>query len=212
MGLQVGKVFDRYAKEYDQWFENHPDIFSLELTTLKKVMPMMGESLEVGVGSGRFASKLGVTFGLDPSIELLKIAKSRGIEIIEGVAESLPFSDNRFDTILFITTLCFVDDPFKALTEAKRVLKQRGILIIAMIDRDSKLGQRYENLKGQNPYYKYAHFFSITEIKELLRKIGFKQVEFYQTDFTSIEMFNAEETAKPGFGENGFIVIKANEK
>jgi len=34
-------------------------------------------SLEVGVGSGRFAQALGVSYGLDPSMELLKLARQR---------------------------------------------------------------------------------------------------------------------------------------
>lgn len=40
-----------------------------------------------------------------------------------------------------VTVLCFLKDPFRALKEAKRVLKPQGKLIIGMIDPDSPLGR-----------------------------------------------------------------------
>ena|SRR3990167_2548443 len=210
MSLQAVEAFDQRAKEYDQWFDHHPNVFNSELMALQKVMPIKGDALEVGVGSGRFAAALGVKFGLDPSVELLKIAKSRGIETIEGVAESLPFPDHRFDTVLFITTLCFVDDPLKALSEARRVLKQQGELIIAIIDKNSTLGKSYEINKKQNSFYQYANFFSVTEIIKFLEKTGFNQFDFYQTIFSPVNEIKTVETAESGYGKGGFVVISAN--
>jgi ubiquinone/menaquinone biosynthesis C-methylase UbiE len=210
MSHQSIKIFDQYANEYDQWFDKHPDIFQSELKALKKVVPQkLMNSLEIGVGSGRFANALGIQYGLDPAKALLEIAKSRGIIISEGVAENLPFTDDQFDTVFFITTLCFVNEPRKAIKEAKRVLKSSGKLIIAMIDRDSVLGQSYATNKKQNLYYKYAHFFSVPEIINLLKNVGFSQFEFYQTMFLSSRSNEIKLAVKPGFGEGGFVVIKA---
>jgi len=151
-----------------------------------------------------------VKFGLDPSVELLKIAKSRGIETIEGVAESLPFPDHRFDTVLFITTLCFVDDPLKALSKARRVLKQQGELIIAIIDKNSTLGKSYEINKEQNSFYQNANFFSVPEIIKLLEKTGFNQFDFHQTIFSPVNEIKTVETVESGYGKGGFVVICAN--
>ena len=39
-----------------------------------------------------------------------KIAQKGGIEVIDGVAESLPFADSQFDFALMVTTICFVID------------------------------------------------------------------------------------------------------
>ncbi len=50
-------------------------------------------------------------------------ARARGIDVHPGVAEGLPFPDGRFDFILFVTTICFVDDLLKAFEEAFRTLK-----------------------------------------------------------------------------------------
>lgn len=209
MFFQAVEAFDQHAEEYDRWFDHHPNVFNSELAALQKVMPIKGDALEIGVGSGRFASALGVKFGLDPSTELLKIAKSRGIETFEGVAESLPFPDDKFDIVLFITTLCFVDDPLKALSEARRVLKQKGELIIAIIDKNSTLGKSYEISKKQNSFYQYANFFSVSEIIKLLKEVGFKQFDIYQTIFSPIDKIKTLEVVESGYGNGGFVVISA---
>ncbi len=80
------KIFDQYAKNYDQWYERPfgSSAFGLEVACLKRVISPFSLSLEVGVGSGRFAQALGIPYGLDPLVELLKSAKQRGIR---GVLE-----------------------------------------------------------------------------------------------------------------------------
>jgi ubiquinone/menaquinone biosynthesis C-methylase UbiE len=73
------EIFDQYAKSYDQWYERPfgSSAFGLEVACLKRVIGSFSLSLEVGVGSGRFAQALGVSYGLDPSMELLKLARQR---------------------------------------------------------------------------------------------------------------------------------------
>lgn len=202
-------IFDKLAAEYDQWFDRHPAVFESELAALKKVIPTTGKGLEVGVGSGRFAAALQIEFGLDPSNAMLAIAKSRGILTFKGVAESLPFDANTFDFILIVTTMCFVTDPLKTLEEAKRVLKSDGTLIIGMIDRNSRLGQTYGIDKQQNPYYRDACFYAVNEMLELLHKTDFKEEKIYQTIFSPIKDISIPEKIKPGYGEGGFVALKA---
>ena len=135
--------FDQLADRYDSWFDRHAAVFQSELEALRKVVPKSGEGLEVGVGSGRFSAVLGIKTGVDPSEKLLSMAKLRGVNTHKGKAESLPFPAGQFDYVLLGTVLCFLDDPLKALSEAKRVLKPNGILIIAMLDKYSKLVKSY---------------------------------------------------------------------
>ena len=201
--------FDKLSQEYDQWFDRHQAIFDSELEALRKVIPTKGVGLEVGVGTGRFAAAFGIKFGLDPSQAMLDIAKSRGIEVTKGVAESLPFEDAFFDFVLIVTTLCFVDNPLKALSEVKRVLKSGGLLIIGMIDRNSALGKNYEAKKQDNPFYRNAHFYSAEEEIQLINQLGFIQKEIYQTIFLSLDAIKTIEPVKQGYGEGGFVVIKA---
>src|SRR3989338_4147139 len=135
--------FDEHAHEYDEWFDKHRAVFESELLALRQFVPKMGVGLEVGAGTGRFAESLGVQFGVEPATQMRAIALSRGINPLDGVAEALPFPDERFDLVLFVTTLCFVSDPIQALKEAYRVLKSGGAILVGIIDKDSALGKYY---------------------------------------------------------------------
>jgi ubiquinone/menaquinone biosynthesis C-methylase UbiE len=78
--IPVRRVFEDYANDYDRWFDEHHDVYEAQLRMLHRAVPRHGLGLEVGVGSGRFAVPLDIGYGIDPSRELLKMAKSRAIE------------------------------------------------------------------------------------------------------------------------------------
>ncbi|HAU3858691.1 TPA: methyltransferase domain-containing protein, partial [Legionella pneumophila] len=198
MSIESVKVFNQMAEDYDRWFDIHPAVFQSELDALKKVVPESGEGLDVGVGSGRFAAALGIKTGVEPSIALGNMARSRGIHVYEGVGEALPFQDQQFDFILLNTVLCYLDLPLTALLEAKRVLKPNGTLIIGMIDKNSMLGRHYEAIKQDNPFYCHAHFYSVNEVLELLHEINFKEENLYQTLFSPCEAILTPDAIKPG--------------
>lgn len=203
-------IFDKLADQYDQWFDEHHAVFLSELSALKKVVPENGDGLEVGVGTGRFAAALKIKTGIDPSSAMQVIAKSRGIDVYQGVAESLSFSDNHFDFVLLVTTLCFIDDVQRAFLEIRRVLKPNGVFVIGDIDRNSPLGQSYESKKQENPFYQNAHFYSTEEILQLLKKTNFKKPLIYQTIFSPIKNIKSPEAVMDGYGKGGFVVIKSN--
>jgi SAM-dependent methyltransferase len=80
------ETFDRYAERYDRWFDDVPgrSVFPSELAAIELVLnEAQAPTLEVGVGTGRFAAALGVTLGLDPSREVLRIAQRRGVEVVQ---------------------------------------------------------------------------------------------------------------------------------
>lgn len=203
-------AFNQFAEQYDQWFDEHAILFQSELKALKKCVPKTGLGLEIGVGTGRFAVGLGVHHGIEPASAMRAIALSRGIYALDGTAESLPYQDNYFDFALLITTLCFIDDPEKALHEIYRVLKPHGKIIIGMIDRDSNLGQSYETNKQNNPFYRYAHFYSVNEVAELLHRSGFSITQIFQTIFSPADEIKTIERVNQGHGKGGFVVIGAN--
>jgi len=63
----MSDIFDKYYKKYDAWYEKNKFAYLSEIGALKKVVPNKGEGLEIGVGTGRFASRLGIKYGADPS-------------------------------------------------------------------------------------------------------------------------------------------------
>ena len=47
----------------------------------------------MGIKTGRFAVPLGIRWGMDPSIRMVKMAKARGLQVVASRAEALPFKD-----------------------------------------------------------------------------------------------------------------------
>lgn len=202
------KVFEENVERYEEWFDRHWYAYVNELNAVKLLLPK-GRCVEVGVGTGRFAAPLGVEIGVDPSKNMVKIAKKRCVEVVLSIAESLPFRTNSIDCILMVTTICFVSDPEKALDEAYRVLKPGGAIVIGFIDRESPIGREYERRKEESVFYKVATFFSTKELIDLLRRTGFTIDLVLQTLFRKLEEIDSIEPVKEGWGEGSFVVVKA---
>ncbi len=162
------EVFEGKALEYDEWYDRNEEIFVKEVECLKKIVPE-GLILEVGVGTGRFAEKLSA-IGIDASLDMLKVAKKR-VEVVRGDANSLPFKSEVFDAVLLIVTICFLENPKKAVEEIRSVLKKGGYLIIGFVPKNSALGKLYEK-KGKrgHRFYSVAKFYTLEEIEEILNK------------------------------------------
>jgi SAM-dependent methyltransferase len=173
--------FEKYANQYESWFEKNRRVYEAELRAVKAMMPTDGRGLEVGVGTGRFAGPLGIKNGVEPSKRMRDFAQKRGIRALDGVAEKLPFGDSQFDFVLMVTTICFVDDIHKTLMEAHRVLSNGGVLIIGFVDRNSKMGEIYLKRQKENVFYKEANFFSVAELVECMNHAGFTDLTFNQT-------------------------------
>ncbi len=212
------RPFDSYYLEYDQWFEEHQDLYRLELLALSvalspfKKASSNGICLEIGVGSGKFAAPLNCCLGIDPSLPMLLRAKQRGIKVMLGIAEELPVKANSIDYCLMVTTICFVDDPFLAFDEAIRILKPGGGIVIGLVDKDSPLGKRYQEKRKDSKFYKEATFYSCQQVQELLAKTGFKLSQTIQTLLPQHLNRNVVPKGKdivPGCGNGSFVAISA---
>jgi ubiquinone/menaquinone biosynthesis C-methylase UbiE len=202
--------FEEYTDRYEGWFEEHEAAYQSELEALRRLLPTPGYGVEIGVGSARFAAPLGLQVGLDPADEMLAYARERGIDVIKGVAEHLPFKNETFDTALIVTTICFVDDIPRTLTEAERILEPSGHLVIGYIDKNSPVGQVYEETKEENPFYREAVFVSTEELIEALEAAGFTEFEFVQTIYHWLDEIDGPEPIEEGYGDGSFVGIKAS--
>ncbi|MCE5214224.1 MAG: class I SAM-dependent methyltransferase [Methanobacterium sp.] len=200
--------FELYAEKYDEWFQKNKNIYESEINAIKELMPECKNGIEVGVGSGKFAARLGIKLGVEPSNKMGKIAQKRSIKVMEGVAESLPFDDFVFDFVLMVTTICFIDNIEKAFKESNRVLKYGGYLIIGFIDSKSPLGEFYEKHKAESTFYKDAIFHSVEEVRSFMEKANFKDFNYRQTLFQPLENIIGVEPVKEGYGKGSFVVIR----
>ena len=106
-----------------------------------KIVPLAeGVVLDIGIGSGLNIpfynkSKIKYLYGLDPSKELIEMAKPLAnlnqieIEFLECGAENIPLLDNSIDTVLITYTMCTIQDVILSNSEIKRVLKDNGKLL-----------------------------------------------------------------------------------
>lgn len=110
--------------------------------------------LDVGCGTGHLADLLpegchyvgtdplagGTAPGLPPPPEQMP-RPQRPVALVQGVAEDLPFLDESFDAALVVGALDHCSDPQLALAEARRVLREGGVLGVL-------LGVRAEQARG----------------------------------------------------------------
>jgi SAM-dependent methyltransferase len=202
--------FEIHHRRYDDWFLHHAAAYQSELLAVRTLLPWRGLGLAIGVGTGRFAAPLGMQMGIDPARAVLDYAANRGISSVQGVAEALPFSNCSFDYALSVTTICFVDDATAMLTEAYRVLKPGGELVIGFIDRTSDLGQHYLAHQAENVFYREATFFSADEVEQLLCNTGFTEPVWVQTLSQTLDETREIEPLRAGYGQGAFVVVKAN--
>ncbi len=205
------KPFDRFFKEYEDWFVKNEKVYKEELKAIKSVLLPFKKGIEIGVGTGRFAKPLGIKMGVEPSLKMAKIAKERGIEIVKAEAENLPFLDESFDFVLMVTTICFVDDVLKSLKEVFRILKRGGFFIVGFVDKDSLLGKFYLANKDKSRFYKEARFFSAKEVEELLKEVGFIDCIAKETLFGD-RLESLKGGVRDGYGEGAFVVFRCKKE
>lgn len=170
-------VFEEYADDYDRWFDDHRDEYHAELARIRRFLPLAdSRAIEVGVGSGRFAEPLGIGLGIEPSLALGRLARQRGIEMVCGRAEALPFKDRSCSSVLMVTVICYLDNPEKAFQEMKRVLLPQGTLTLGFIEREGRIARRYLEEQGKHRFLSRARFSSRDEVLGYLRDTGFRLV------------------------------------
>ncbi len=98
--------------------------------------------LDAGCGSGLFLSMAALTgasiHGIDASDGLLEISRQRlpAINLLREDLEALPFIDSSFDVVTGFNSFQYAGNFEKAVSEAARVVKRKGTVIIGLWSRE----------------------------------------------------------------------------
>jgi ubiquinone/menaquinone biosynthesis C-methylase UbiE len=151
----------------------------LEKKLLKEMLDTLGHSeklLEIGCGTGHFTrwlNSMGLEcYGLDLSHLMLKEAKKLwpNGSLLQGESSCLPFKDKSFDVVAFIACLEYMPDITQVIEEAARV-SRKGIIIGLMNKWSVPTMRRIIQIKrGKNPYYSNVRFYSIFDMKHVLKE------------------------------------------
>jgi ubiquinone/menaquinone biosynthesis C-methylase UbiE len=175
-------LFDeQISRRYDSWYLSPVGRYVEKMENeliLGLLKPGRNQSLlDVGCGTGNHLllfQKMGLDVtGIDPSEAMLRVARDklghRG-ELHLGVAEDLPFDDNSFDIVIFVTSLEFSSNPFRAMAEVFRVARER--VFVGVLNRISANGVHRRVAGLFRPgIFRYARFFSVWELQYIIHRI-----------------------------------------
>ena len=205
--------FEAHWQRYEEWFRIHAPVYRAELEAVRLLLPPQRDpALEIGAGSGLFSVPLGIRYGLEPAASMARLAIQRGMKVVGGVGETLPFRDNVFRLVLMVTAVCFVDDAAAVFAEIFRVLQPGGSLLVGFVDRNTPLGKEYLQQKDRSLFYGEAVFYSTAEVVALLHGAGFTGEQFRQTIYHPLSRVRDDEPVRPGWGEGAFVVVSVSKQ
>ena len=145
---------------YDRGRDLAPDMLALWMNVLSShLVQRPARILDLGCGTGRFSCALAVRFGarvigIDPSFKMIELAAPkprRGLVDYQlGRAEALPIRSDSVDLIFMSMSLHHFSNAQLAVTECRRILRNRGTVIVRTGTRE------------QIPSYPYYPFIPTT--------------------------------------------------
>lgn len=130
--------------------------------------------LEVGCGTGLILEKLSKiakkAVGIDISEGMIKKARKKGIYALKANVIKMPFENSSFDVVYSFKTLPHILEIEKAISEMKRICKNKGLLILEFYNPYSLkfiLNKLSGIFRKDGVYIRYDN---ITKIRKYLRK------------------------------------------
>lgn len=149
------------------WFLGKRKFITAVFPKVKRV-----KILDIGCGTGgttKFLKNYGEVVGLEANPLAQSLARKRGLKIISGTAEKLPFENESFDVVTIFDVLYHqnIGSDIKVLKEAYRVLKPQGYLVVTDCALPFLKSPHDEVMQARERYTK-------KELTQKIEKAGFK--------------------------------------
>jgi len=192
-------LYRDYPEVYDEFssFPYHPtwhSVLSKKFNFKNKLI------VDIGSGSGKSTFGLALyakyVIGVEPedamrelAIEIQKSKKIENIEFKKGSLSKIPLQDNSVDAILGITTVGLNndDDMNNFITEASRVLKHRGYIIMLNIAPGWYGGNLEKYIRDEDE--SHGKMVDDMYIKKGFDKIDFFTIQDYQNPKNMIDTY-----------------------
>ena len=184
----IVRIHDEQAAKYDQqvreykWF-GHEVLFGMS----REYVNPHDRLLDIGIGTGlssQLFARMGLEiFGVDGSVEMLSICKSKGfvkeLKLFDLQDGPLPYSTGFFDHVISCGVLHFFGDLKPFFKEVSRVMKPDGIFAFTTLLQVSGGKEQAEGYSENSAFEAGATVFLHSDryIGELLRNHGFDKMK-----------------------------------
>jgi ubiquinone/menaquinone biosynthesis C-methylase UbiE len=181
------------ALQFDQRISRMGTLQQLTRILIDELDPQeTAKVLDVGTGTGRLGISLcnlvprGFITGIDSGYGMLRVARDKiqryrtaNFHIVQGMAETLPFLSQVFDSACLMLSFHHFTEPERAITELYRVLRTKGCFV--SVDPGLKEAEDEEEKRLNRlieEAFQLAHgpefrFFTTSELRGLYEKVGF---------------------------------------
>lgn len=143
--MTTQRYYDEFALGYDR-HRGHPYHRLLDRLELQIIAPLLRDHdvLDLASGTGLLLMALQEqarsAVGVDLSRGMLHHARRRGLRVVQGSAEALPFPAAAFDLVCCFKAFPHLADPTLALAEMTRVCRPGGAVVLELYNPNSLRG------------------------------------------------------------------------